>query len=379
MEKEIFDHGLPNNPYNKHAWVVGHPEIGERVWIGAFCLIDAGHSPLKIGRGTDISSGVQILTHSTLTRCISERRHGDIETSPTEIGEFCFIGTHATILMGAKIGHHSVIAAGAVVPQFAKIPPYSILAGVPAKIIGSSKKFLKNVEKESISVVIPAYNEEETVEQVVKEAFSTLAKISKDYEVVLIDDGSTDKTGKIIDRIARQNKRIRGVHHKQNMGFTGAMRTSFTSAKKHLVFLAPADGQFDFSQLKNFIEAIKGYDVAIGYRVENEEDIIRKINSRLFHLVCKILLNIHFKEISSVSLWRRRVIQSIEVVSEDRSAMFLPEVTSKALRKKYRFVEVPLRWGHRRGGESKGANPRVIVKTLIQMLRLWYTMIRERT
>ena len=121
--------------YNKFAWILGNPEIGERVWIGAFTLIDALHAPLKIGRGTDISSGVQILTHSTVRRAISERRHGEVDGASTEIGEFCFIGTHATILMGAKIGHHSVIAAGAVIPQFMKVPPYSLVAGVPAKAI----------------------------------------------------------------------------------------------------------------------------------------------------------------------------------------------------------------------------------------------------
>src|SRR3989344_8868590 len=221
---EQFDHGLPDNPYNKHSWVLGKPEIGDRVWIGAFTLIDALHAPLKIGRGTDISSGAQILTHSTVRRSVSEKRYPDVDSAPTEIGEFCFIGTNAVILKGCKIGHHSVIGAGAVVPENTKVPPYSLVVGVPAKRIGSSRKFLKGIEEVSLSIVIPAYNEEKTIEKVTKEASSVAQKLKIDYEVVLIDDGSRDATAKIIDRLAK-SKRIRGLHHKKNKGFTGAMRT----------------------------------------------------------------------------------------------------------------------------------------------------------
>lgn len=369
---ENFDHGIPDNHYNKHAWILGNPEIGDRVWIGAFCLIDALYAPLKIGRGTDIASGAQILTHSTVRRCISEKRYPNIDAALTEIGEFSFIGTNAVILKGCKIGHHSVIGAGAVVTEDTIIPPYSLVAGIPAKIIGSSRKFLKEVEKESLSVVIPAYNEEATLESVVKEAIEELKKLTIDYEIVLINDGSADNTGKIINKLAR-NKSIRAVHHKKNLGFTGVIRTCFSSAKKHLVFLAPADGQFDFSQLPRFIDAIKGYDIALAYRIKNEEPFSRKLNSKVFHLLCRFLFNINFKEISTVSLWRRRVAQSIRIDSDDRSAMMLPELIYKAMKKNYKFTEVPINWQLRRGGKAKGAGFVTIVKTLVGMFKSWYT------
>ena len=374
---EQFDHGLPDNSYNKHAWILGKPEIGDRVWIGAFCLIDALYAPLKIGRGTDISSGAQILTHTTIRRCISEKRYPDVDSAPTEVGEFCFIGTNAVILKGCKVGHHSVIGAGAVVLENTVIPPYSLVVGMPAKIIGSSKKFLKSVDSESLSVVIPAYNEKETIEYVAKEAEANCKKLKIPYEIVLVDDGSTDGTGKIIDRLARNNN-IRAVHHKKNKGFTGAIRTAFASAKKHLVFLAPADGQFDFSELHRFVDAIRGYDVVAGYRVSNEERFGRRIKALFFHLpylfLNRTFLGINLHEFSTVSLWRRRVVQSIDVESPDRSAMFLPEVISKALKKKYRFIEVPIHWRLRRGGQEKGANMLVAIKSLFSIIKLWYTI-----
>lgn len=371
-----FNHGIPDNPYNKHAWILGNPEIGERVWIGAFCLIDAYHASLRIGRGTDVSSGVQILTHSTVRRALSERRCGEIDSAPVEIGEFCFIGTGATILMGAKIGHHSIVAAGAVVPQFMVMPPYSLVAGVPAKVIGSSKKYLEDVEEESISVVIPAYNEEKTVEDVTEKALGVLKKLKIDYEIVLVNDGSIDQTGKVIDKLVGKNKKIRAVHHKINRGFTGAMKSCFTAATKHYIFLAPADGQFDFRELPKFVEAIKGNDVATAYIVRNEETLMKKFKMGFFHIpflyLSRHLLGINLREFSSVSLWRRRVFQSIEIESEDRSAMFLPELISKALKKKYKFTEVPIKWYLRQGGEAKGTSYIIAIKTLLAMIRLWF-------
>lgn len=368
---EEFDHGIAKNKYNPHAIIVGNPEIGENVWIGAFTVIDALHSSLKIGRGTNIADGAKIITHSTVRRAISERRFGQVESNPTEIGEFCFIGANATVLMGAKIGHHSVIAAGAVVAPNTSIPPYSLVAGVPGKIIGKSHKFLKDVEKESISIVMPAYNEEESVERVVKQASTELRKISKDFEIVVVDDGSTDQTGKILDRLSKKNKRIRVVHHKKNKGFTGAILSCYKSAKKHLVFLAPADGEFNFSEFINFIDAIKGFDVAVGYRVGSTRSIFRKINSKGFHFLVRIFFGIKFKEISAVILWRKPVLDQLSVGSNESAALIEPELIYQALKKGYKFTEVPFRFTARIAGKSKGAGVRMIIMTFVEMFRFW--------
>lgn len=250
--------------------------------------------------------------------------------------------------------------------------------GIPAKAIGSGKEFLMDVERDSISIVIPAFNEKDTIENVAQEATKALKDLKIDYEIVLIDDGSTDGTFEIIDKLAR-NKKVRVIHHKQNKGFTGAMRTAFGSAKKHLVFLAPADGQFDFDQLESFVESIRGYDVAIAYRVKNEESFLRKFNSKIFHFLCRTLFNINFREISTVSMWRRRVLQSIEIDSDDASAMMLPELIYKAMQKRYRFIEVPIHWRLRRGGEAKGAGLITIIKTLTGMYALWRKVVSRKS
>lgn len=137
-------HGLPANPYNSHAWLVGEPEIGEGVWIGAFCVID-GSGGLVVGRGCDISAGAQIYTHSTVERCVSERSRPIVRRSTT-IGEWVHIGAGAVVLMGSEIGHHSIIGAGAVVKEGTIAPPYSLIVGVPARIIPNGARRLAPVD-----------------------------------------------------------------------------------------------------------------------------------------------------------------------------------------------------------------------------------------
>lgn len=126
-------HGLPSNRFNPHAWIVGEPRIGEGTWIGAFTVID-GSGDLEIGTGCELSAGVHVYTHSTAARCVSERER-PIERRPTRIGDHVYIGANAVVLMGSTIGHHSIIGAGAVVLEGTEVPPYSLVVGVPARVI----------------------------------------------------------------------------------------------------------------------------------------------------------------------------------------------------------------------------------------------------
>lgn len=133
-------HGLPANRFNPHAWIVGEPEIGDDVWIGAFTVID-GSGGLAIGRGCDISAGAQIYSHSTVERCVSDRVR-EISRAATRIGRNVHIGANAVVLMGSDIGDHSVVAAGAVVTEGTVAPAYSVLRGVPARVFeGAAHKF----------------------------------------------------------------------------------------------------------------------------------------------------------------------------------------------------------------------------------------------
>ncbi|MDQ0895415.1 acetyltransferase-like isoleucine patch superfamily enzyme [Agromyces ramosus] len=125
--------GLPENPYNANAWIIGEPVIGDGTWIGAFTLID-GSGGLTIGAGCDISSGVHIYTHSSAMRCVSGRRYPTVDREPVTIGDRVFIGANAVINMGVTIGDESIIGAGAVVTR--DVPARSVAVGVPARVVG---------------------------------------------------------------------------------------------------------------------------------------------------------------------------------------------------------------------------------------------------
>lgn len=142
-------HGLPSNRFNPHAWIVGSPEIGADVWIGAFTVID-GSGGLIIGGGCNISAGAQIYTHSTVERCLSDRTR-EIQRASTRIGCNVHIGANAVVLMGAEIGDFSVVAAGAVVTENTIAPPYSVLRGVPARVYeGAARSILERGSAEEL-------------------------------------------------------------------------------------------------------------------------------------------------------------------------------------------------------------------------------------
>ena len=125
-------HGFPPNPFNPHAWIVGDPDIGASCWIGAFTVID-GSGGLTIGDNCDISAGAQIYTHSTVGRVLSGGAL-PVDRAPVEIGRSVHIGAGAIILMGSRIGHHSVIGAGCVLAENTEVPPWSVVTGVPGRI-----------------------------------------------------------------------------------------------------------------------------------------------------------------------------------------------------------------------------------------------------
>jgi acetyltransferase-like isoleucine patch superfamily enzyme len=144
------------NKYNPLAWIRGEEKgniyIGEDAWIGPFCVIDGEYDIVTIGRGFNFSSGAQISTHDTVKRCLTNRIYKDVDHAPVTIGDNVYVGTNAVILKGCKIGDNCIIAAGAVVKEFSDIPPFSLVAGVPAVVKKSIEQDFQNWIKDANSI-----------------------------------------------------------------------------------------------------------------------------------------------------------------------------------------------------------------------------------
>ncbi len=223
-----------------------------------------------------------------------------------------------------------------------------------------------------ISITIPAHNEEKTIEKVVQNAIASVSKITPQYEILLVNDGSQDKTGVIMNRLQKKFKdNIRVIHHKKNKGFTGAMQSCYQNAKGDLIFLGPADGQFNYREVKKFVDEIQRNDIVVAYRIVNNESLRRKLNSFLFHLLSRVLFGIKLREFSSCMLYTKKVRDTITVSAHPFSALFLPEFIYKSINNKFSISQVPIHFYKRKWGGQRGANPKMILKTLSEMLHFW--------
>ena len=231
-----------------------------------------------------------------------------------------------------------------------------------------------SLTKESISITVPAFNEEETIEAVVREALEVLSGITTDYEVLVVDDGSNDATPEIADRLALEERAVRVIHHRENTGFTGAIKSCFENARCDLIFLAPADRQVNLSELSKFVDLIGDCDIVAGYFIKRADPFYRSFYSWGFHLLCHLLFGIKQRQISTLSLWRRSVSEKINIESRPPGTMVVTELFSKATRMGCTIKEVGIVHYPRTTGEPKGESLSVIVRTFLGMLHLWWRL-----
>ena len=221
-----------------------------------------------------------------------------------------------------------------------------------------------------VTLALPAFDEAPNIDTVARDALAALDSAHVDGELLLVDDGSTDGTGALMNAIATRDRRVRVVHHPANRGFSGAMTTALREARGEWVFLAPADGQVDLRELTRFLAARSDADIVVGVRSHRVERIGRVLLSRAFHGIAKTLFPLPLAEFSSVFLFRRSLVDAMPLRSRPRSATFLPEVLYRANVRHARFVQLVIEHRARMGGRAKGAQLSVALYTLVELMRL---------
>lgn len=222
-----------------------------------------------------------------------------------------------------------------------------------------------------LTVALPAYDEVSDLERVVDEARDATAVFGAgETEILIVDDGSRDGTGELADRIAARRAGVRAIHHERNRGFSGAMLTCFREASGEWVFLAAADGQTDMNDLVRAHAIAQDADVVVGVRRARTEGFARRVLSRAFHLVARLLFALPEREFSSVFLLRRSLLAEMTFRASPRSAALLPEMLFRARRRGARVVTLAVSPRRRRSGRAKGGQLSVALLTLVELIRV---------
>jgi glycosyltransferase involved in cell wall biosynthesis len=227
----------------------------------------------------------------------------------------------------------------------------------------------------SISVFFPCYNEQDNVERVVSKAIEALVAMGADFEIIIVNDGSADKTGQAADSIAEADKRVRVVNHPQNRGYGAAVQSGIRNAKKELVFFTDGDGQFDIGEIQLLLPFIEQNDVVCGYRLDRKDPFMRKLNGWLWTKLVCMLFGMRIRDIDcAFKLFRREVFDGMKLSSA--GALISAEILARATRRGLRIAEVGVHHYPRTAGKQTGANPKVILRAFKELFKL-YNRIRR--
>jgi glycosyltransferase involved in cell wall biosynthesis len=221
----------------------------------------------------------------------------------------------------------------------------------------------------SISVFFPCYNEQGNVARVVGNALKVLDGLGADYEIIVVNDGSADETGRIADELAAQHERVRVIHHPQNRGYGAALQSGFRAAAKDLVFYTDGDGQFDLAEMPPLLERIRDCEIVSCYRLHRQDPLVRRINGWCWtRLVC-LLFRLKLRDIDcAFKLYRREIFDGMPLCST--GALIDTEVLARAARKGCRIVQQGVHHYPRTAGAQTGANLRVILRAFRELLQL---------
>lgn len=221
---------------------------------------------------------------------------------------------------------------------------------------------------------MPAYNEEKNVGQTVTSVLEVLRGLKlKEYEVIVVNDGSKDKTAEIVEALEQKDSHVRLINHPVNKGYGEAIKSGYYSAKYEYIVFIDSDGQFDFNDIHKFLEAINSADIVIGYRVNRQDHLMRIINGWGWTQLSNILFSLHIKDVDcAFKLLDRKVIDTIPHLQSTRGAMINPELLAKSKKAGFKIKEIGVKHFPRKEGKQTGANLNVIIQSFGDLIRLWW-------
>jgi glycosyltransferase involved in cell wall biosynthesis len=231
----------------------------------------------------------------------------------------------------------------------------------------------------SLSVFFPAYNDGGTIGSLVITAVKVAGSLTPDFEVIVVNDGSSDDTPQILDELARlYPDHVRVVHHPKNRGYGGALRSGFATATKDFIFYTDGDGQYDPAEMTVLWSTVTDdVDWVNGWKISRADPMHRIIIGRIYHHLVKLLFGLKVRDVDcDFRLMRRRIFDVVRL--EKDSGVICLEMMKKFQDAGFRVAETPVHHYHRAHGHSQFFNFRRIFQTAIDVLKLWWVLVIRR-
>ncbi len=227
----------------------------------------------------------------------------------------------------------------------------------------------------SLSIFFPAYNDAGTIASLVIVAHMTARELTSDYEVIVVDDGSPDHTGDLLDEMERQFSWLKVVHHERNRGYGGALRTGFETASKDLVFYTDGDAQYDPREMAKLWEAFgPDVDFVNGYKIGRSDPLHRIVIGRVYHWFVRTAFRLRLRDVDcDFRLMRRDVFEKVALTRS--SGVICVELMKKVQDHGFRIAQVPVHHYHRSYGKSQFFNFPRVARTLLDLARLWVDLV----
>lgn len=229
-----------------------------------------------------------------------------------------------------------------------------------------------------LSIFFPFWNEEANIESVVEKAIPIAKRVATKYEIIMVDDGSSDSTFEKAEELSQKNKNLRVISHTPNRGYGAALRAGFESAQYKYIVFNDGDGQFDFAEVTKFIDKIENTDIVIGYRKKRQDQFIRHLLMYMLKIWDYIFFRFYFKDIDcGFKMFKKEALEKIMPLRSE-GAMITTEILAKSKRKKLKIKQVEVTHYPRKYGTPTGANLPVIVRAILESFMLWFDIHNGR-
>lgn len=228
---------------------------------------------------------------------------------------------------------------------------------------------------DELSVFFPCYNEEKNIQNTVDKAIKILEKTAKKWEIIIVNDGSKDNTAAVALKIQKQYPNIKIVTHNPNRGYGAAFKSGLYKAKYKWIAFTDSDGQFDFSEIKNFIKAqqLTKADLVIGYYLGRKVSPIVVLTSKIWELIVFILFGLHVTDIDcGFKFVSKKVVDTIPKLEAERGAFISSEFLIKSKKAGFKITEIGVHHYPRTEGQATGRQLKVIIKSFNDLIKLWY-------